>query len=335
MSSPDFWNHQEHAQKVSKQAADLRSELETWQQFQQEVEELLELTELDDPEMEDEIRSKLVDLKDRFAKMEFATLFAGDYDKETAIVAVHAGSGGTEAQDWTQMLTRMFMRFAEAKDWKVSVLSESRAEDVGLKSITFRVEGRWAYGYLKSEAGVHRLVRISPFDAEKMRHTTFALVEVIPELDDVGEIEIDAKDLRIDTFMSSGKGGQSVNTTYSAVRIVHLPTKISVSCQNERSQQQNKETAMKILKSKLHQLHLAEQEKQKAALRGEHHSAEWGNQIRSYVLHPYKMVKDHRTSHETSDTEAVLDGALEPFMEAYLRRELEQSNRFEEANKDS
>jgi peptide chain release factor 2 len=295
----------------------------------------LELTELDDAEMEDEIRSKFVDLKDRFAKMEFATLFAGDYDKETAIVAVHAGSGGTEAQDWTQMLTRMFMRFAEAKDWKVSVLSESRAEDVGLKSITFRVEGRWAYGYLKSEAGVHRLVRISPFDAEKMRHTTFALVEVIPELDDVGEIEIDAKDLRIDTFMSSGKGGQSVNTTYSAVRIVHLPTKISVSCQNERSQQQNKETAMKILKSKLHQLHLAEQEKQKAALRGEHHSAEWGNQIRSYVLHPYKMVKDHRSNHETSDTEAVLDGALEPFMEAYLRRELEQSDRFEEANKDS
>lgn len=335
MSSPDFWNHQEHAQKVSKQAADLRSELETWQQFQQEVAELLELAELDDPEMEEEIRLKLVDLKDRFAKMEFATLFAGDYDKETAIVAVHAGSGGTEAQDWTQMLTRMFMRFAEAKDWKVSVLSESRAEDVGLKSITFRVEGRWAYGYLKSEAGVHRLVRISPFDAEKMRHTTFALVEVIPELDDVGEIEIDAKDLRIDTFMSSGKGGQSVNTTYSAVRIVHLPTKISVSCQNERSQQQNKETAMKILKSKLHQLHLAEQEKQKAALRGEHHSAEWGNQIRSYVLHPYKMVKDHRTNHETSDTEAVLDGALEPFMEAFLRRELEQSNRFEEANKDS
>jgi peptide chain release factor 2 len=335
MSSPNFWNDQEHAQKVSKQAADLRSELETWQQFQQEVADLLELTELDDAEMEDEIRSKFVDLKDRFAKMEFATLFAGDYDKETAIVAVHAGSGGTEAQDWTQMLTRMFMRFAEAKDWKVSVLSESRAEDVGLKSITFRVEGRWAYGYLKSEAGVHRLVRISPFDAEKMRHTTFALVEVIPELDDVGEIEIDAKDLRIDTFMSSGKGGQSVNTTYSAVRIVHLPTKISVSCQNERSQQQNKETAMKILKSKLHQLHLAEQEKQKAALRGEHHSAEWGNQIRSYVLHPYKMVKDHRSNHETSDTEAVLDGALEPFMEAYLRRELEQSDRFEEANKDS
>lgn len=334
MTATDFWNNQEHAQKVSKQAADLRSELETWQQFQQEVAELLELTELEDPDMENDIRSKLEDLQQRFAKMEFATLFAGDYDKESAIIAVHAGSGGTEAQDWTQMLTRMFMRFAEAKDWKVSVLSESRAEDVGLKSITFRVEGRWAYGYLQSEAGVHRLVRISPFDAEKMRHTTFALVEVIPELDDVGEIQIDAKDLRIDTFMSSGKGGQSVNTTYSAVRIVHLPTKISVSCQNERSQQQNKETAMKILKSKLHQLQLAEQEKQKAALRGEHHSAEWGNQIRSYVLHPYKMVKDHRTTHETSDTEAVLDGALEPFMEAYLRRELEQSNRFEQANKD-
>jgi peptide chain release factor 2 len=335
MSSPDFWNDQEHAQKVSKQAADLRSELETWQQFQQEVGELLELTELDDADMEDDIRSKLKDMQARFSKMEFATLFAGDYDKETAIVAIHAGSGGTEAQDWTQMLTRMLMRFAEAKDWKVSVLSESRAEDVGLKSITFRVEGRWAYGYLKSEAGVHRLVRISPFDAEKMRHTTFALVEVIPELDDVAEIELDVKDLRIDTFLSSGKGGQSVNTTYSAVRIVHLPTKISVSCQNERSQQQNKDTAMKILKSKLHQRQLVEQEKQKAALRGEHHSAEWGNQIRSYVLHPYKMVKDHRTNHETSDTEAVLNGALETFMESYLRRELELSNRFEQANKDS
>jgi peptide chain release factor 2 len=333
MSSPDFWNDQEKAQSVSKQAAELREEISLWRGLLSEGNDLLELVELDDKSLEDDIAKKLLDLQNRFSKMEFATLFAGDYDKEPAIVAIHAGSGGTEAQDWTQMLTRMIMRFAESRDWRVSVLSESRAEDVGLKSITFRVEGRWAYGYLKSEAGVHRLVRISPFDAEKMRHTTFALIEVIPELDDIVEIEIDAKDLRIDTYLSSGKGGQSVNTTYSAVRIVHLPTKISVSCQNERSQQQNRETAMKVLKSKLHQLQIKEQEKQKAQLRGDYQSAEWGNQIRSYVLHPYKMVKDHRTDYETSHTDSVLDGELEPFMEAYLRRELQKTDRFEEANK--
>ena len=333
MSSPDFWKDQEHAQRVSKEASELREELLTWEGFLKEISDLEELTSLGDETLHDEIVSKLNDLEGRFAKMEFATLFGGSYDKDTAIVAIHAGSGGTEAQDWTQMLTRMYLRFAESKHWQVTVLSESRAEDVGLKSITLRVQGRWAYGYLKSEAGVHRLVRISPFDAEKMRHTTFALVEVIPELEDVTEIDIDPKDLRIDTFLSGGKGGQSVNTTYSAVRIVHLPTNIAVVCQNERSQLQNKETAMKILKSKLHQIQLKEQEQKKAQLRGEYQSAEWGNQIRSYVLHPYKLVKDHRTDYETTDAEGVLEGALEPFMEHYLRYELERSSRFEEANK--
>jgi peptide chain release factor 2 len=338
MSAPDFWNDNEHAQHISRQAATLRSEIDQWKDFIGELEELRELATLaetqHDESLYDDITEKLKVLTERFSKMEFATLFAGDYDKNPAIISIHAGSGGTEAQDWTQMLFRMLTRFAESHQWDVRVLDESRAEDVGLKSITFRVEGRWAYGYLKSEAGVHRLVRISPFDAEKMRHTTFALIEVIPELDDVSEIEIDTKDLRIDTFMSSGKGGQSVNTTYSAVRIVHLPTKISVSCQNERSQQQNKETAMKILKSKLHQIQLEEQRKQKEALRGEYTSAEWGNQIRSYVLHPYKLVKDHRTNYETSDTQGVLEGELESFMESFLRWELEQSNRFEKANRD-
>jgi peptide chain release factor 2 len=335
MATPDFWNDTEHAQSISKEAAELRGEVETWERMQQDVGELVELAGLEDESLKDDIQQKLDDLTSRFLKMEFATLFSGDYNKDPAIVAIHAGSGGTEAQDWTQMLTRMYMRYADGKGWRVTVLSESRAEDVGLKSITLRVQGRWAYGYLKSEAGVHRLVRISPFDAEKMRHTTFALVEVIPELDDVGEIQIDPKDLRIDTFMSSGKGGQSVNTTYSAVRIVHVPTKISVSCQNERSQQQNKETAMKILTSKLHQLELKAQQEKKSALRGEYQSAEWGNQIRSYVLHPYKMVKDHRSGYETSDAEAVLEGNIEPFMEAYLRHDLEQSDRFEEANQDN
>ena len=334
MSAPAFWNDAEQAQRVSKEAADLRQEVADWEELGKEVDELQELARLEDASMAEDLGDKLVQAQAQFSKMEFATLFAGEYDKAPAIVAIHAGSGGTEAQDWTQMLTRMYMRYAEKRGWRVTVLWESRAEDVGLKSITFRVEGRWAYGYLKSEAGVHRLVRISPFDAEKMRHTTFALVEVIPELEDVAEIEIDPKDLRIDTFMSGGKGGQSVNTTYSAVRIVHLPTNISVSCQNERSQQQNKETAMKVLKSKLHQLALKAKEQEKSDLRGEYQSAEWGNQIRSYVLHPYKLVKDHRTDFETSDAEGVLEGEVEPFMEAYLRYELGETDRFQEANKE-
>jgi len=334
MGGEDFWSNQDHAKRVSKQAADLRTELETWESVQASLAELLELSQLEDDELQKEISGKVALLEKQFATMEFTTLFNGDYDKDPAILSIHAGSGGTEAQDWTQMLLRMFLRFAEDKDWEVKVLNESRAQDVGLKSVTIRIDGRWAYGYFKSEHGVHRLVRISPFDAEKMRHTTFALVEVIPEIAEVEEIEIDPKDLRVDTFLSSGKGGQSVNTTYSAVRIVHIPTKISVSCQNERSQQQNKETAMKILKSKLHKIQLDNQAKQKQDLRGDYQSAEWGNQIRSYVLHPYKMVKDHRSNFETSDAQAVLDGDLEPFMEAYLRQRLEDSDRFEKANED-
>lgn len=331
MSQSDFWNDAENAKKVSKQASELRGELELWESFIKELKDLEEFAQLADDQGDesvyDEVQEKLDSFEKQFEKLEFATLFSGEYDNNSAIVAIHAGSGGTEAQDWSQMLLRMFTRFAEKKDWSVTILDESRAEDVGIKSVMFRVEGRYAYGYLKSESGVHRLVRISPFDAEKMRHTTFALVEVIPELDEVEEMEIDPKDLRIDTFMSGGAGGQSVNTTHSAVRIVHIPTKISVSCQNERSQQQNKETALKILKSKLHQLKLQEVADKKIELRGDYQSAEWGNQIRSYVLHPYKLVKDHRTNYETSDTEAVLDGDLEAFMESYLRYELDMSNR--------
>lgn len=338
MSSSDFWSDTQNAKTVSKQAADLRAEVLQWETFISEVEDLLEFATLsadqNDQSAETEIATKLETLEHQFSKLEFATLFSSEHDESTAILSIHAGSGGTEAQDWSQMLLRMYSRFAEQKGWEMTILDESRAEDVGIKSVMVRVAGRYAYGYLKSEAGVHRLVRISPFDAEKMRHTTFALVEVIPELDDVTDIELDPKDLRIDTYLAGGKGGQSVNTTYSAVRIVHLPTKISVACQNERSQLQNKETAMKILKAKLHQIKVEALAKKKGELRGEYHSAEWGNQIRSYVLHPYKLVKDHRTDYETVDTEAVLNGELEPFMEAYLRRELERSDRFEKGNKE-
>lgn len=338
MEAPDFWSDTEKAKKISKQAAELREEIALWEGFLREVDDLLEIMQLAQTEAEEslteECAQKLEALKRKFTRLEFAQLFSGDYDDRPAVVSIHAGSGGTEAQDWSEMLLRMLVRFADHRGWSVTMVHESRAEDVGIKSATFRIEGRYAYGYLKSEAGVHRLVRISPFDAEKMRHTTFALVEVIPELDDLDEIEIDPKDLRVDTFMASGKGGQSVNTTYSAVRVVHLPTNISVSCQNERSQQQNRETALKILKSKLHQLQLKAREKEKQQLRGDYQSAEWGNQIRSYVLHPYKLVKDHRTEYETTDTEAVLNGELEPFMEAYLRKQLADSDRWEEANKE-
>ena len=338
MSSPDFWTDTQNAKLVSKQAADLRAEVLQWETFISEVEDLLEFATLSADQKDDaaevEIAAKLETLNQQFTKLEFATLFSGEHDESTAIVSIHAGSGGTEAQDWSQMLLRMYSRFAEKKGWDVTILDESRAEDVGIKSVMIRVSGRYAYGYLKSEAGVHRLVRISPFDAEKMRHTTFALVEVIPEMDDIPDFELDPKDLRIDTYLAGGKGGQSVNTTYSAVRIVHLPTKISVACQNERSQLQNKETAMKILKAKLYQLKVEALAKKKGDLRGEYQSAEWGNQIRSYVLHPYKLVKDHRTDYETSDTEAVLDGELEPFMESYLRHVLQESDRFEKGNQE-
>jgi peptide chain release factor 2 len=334
MASADFWKDAGRAKRVSKHAADVRQELETWKKELDELQELKELAELGDESMGDEIRARLQEARARFAKMEFTTLFSGAHDESNAIVSIHAGAGGTEAQDWTAMLARMFCRFVEHKGWNVQVLWESRGEEAGIKSLTFRVSGRHAFGYLRSEAGVHRLVRISPFDAEKMRHTSFALVEVIPELEDIEEIEINPKDLRIDTFMSGGKGGQSVNTTYSAVRIVHVPTNISVQCQNERSQQQNKETALKILTSKLHQLEEERLREEKQKLRGEYKSAEWGNQIRSYVLQPYQLVKDHRSDHETSDTQGVLDGDLEPFMEAYLRKELADSDRFAKANKE-
>ena len=246
-------------------------------------------------------------------------LLNGPYDKSNAIIGVHAGSGGTEAQDWAAMLVRMIMRFCEKQGWQTRIIDESKGAEAGYKSITFEVKGRYAYGYLKSEHGVHRLVRISPFDAEKMRHTSFALVEVLPEIDESIKIELDPKDIRIDTFMSGGHGGQSVNTTYSAVRIVHIPSGISVSCQNERSQQQNKETAMKVLKAKLYRLEQEKMAKEKQELRGEYKSAEWGNQIRSYVLHPYHMIKDHRTEYESSDPEGVLEGDLLPLSESYLR----------------
>jgi len=250
--------------------------------------------------------------------LEKEALFSGEYDGHDAVLSIHAGAGGTEAQDWAAMLLRMLTRFAEKKGWTVTLLDQTVGEEAGIKSATLEVSGYNAYGHLKSEAGVHRLVRISPFDADKARHTSFALVEVVPDLGEAAPVEIDDKDLRIDVYRSSGHGGQSVNTTDSAVRITHLPTGIVVAVQNERSQLQNKAKALQILKSKLYQKQLASQVAQVSELKGEHRSAEWGNQIRSYVLQPYQQVKDHRTGFTSTDPQGVLSGELDNFIEAYL-----------------
>jgi peptide chain release factor 2 len=320
---PDFWQDNENAQKVSKRLAELDEYYGEWKAVRDDVAETIEFGKLamdeGDASAQEEFTKAAEALQKRFAKLEFTTMMDGEHDGSDAIVAVHAGAGGTEAQDWAEMLLRMFLRYGEKKGWNVKLLDESRGGEAGIKSATFSVQGRFAYGHMKAEAGVHRLVRISPYDSEKRRHTSFALVEVLPELGDIKEVQIDPKDLRIDTFLSGGNGGQSVQTTYSAVRITHIPTGIVVNCQNERAQSQNKEVAMRILRAKLHARYLAEREAQKKELRGEFTSAEWGSQIRSYVLHPYKMVKDHRTDHETSDPDAVLNGDLDGFVEAYLR----------------
>lgn len=327
-TDPDFWKDPERARKESQKLSELKEEVEGWSALAASVKDLSELVDIAEQERDASVlrdaETQAADLEREYRNLEFSMLFSGPHDASNAVVGIHAGAGGTDAQDWAEMLLRMYLRYAEQRGWKTTVLDESRGTEAGIKSVTFTVNGRFAYGHFKGEAGVHRLVRLSPFNADHLRQTSFALVEVLPEFDETVDVEIDPKDLRIDTFTSSGKGGQSVNTTYSAVRIVHEPTGITVSCQNERSQRQNKETAMKILKAKLLKLKEEELLKERKELRGEYHSAEWGNQIRSYVLQPYRLVKDVRTGVETSDTDGVLNGNLDPFIEAFLRKQAEK-----------
>ena len=322
MQAPDFWSDPVKAGTVGRNFEALKEEVEGWEKLENNVTELLllseDLAQNPDEEMNAEVAKQFQELNKEFARREFYILFSGKHDAKNAIVSFHAGSGGTEAQDWTEMLIRMILRYSENKGWKAELLEETRGQEAGIKSAMFRISGRYAYGQLQSEHGTHRLVRISPFDAESMRHTSFALIEVIPEIANTDFI-IDPKDLRIDTFMAGGKGGQSVNTTYSAVRIVHVPTNTVVQCQNERSQQQNKEVAMTILAAKLQKMQEEKEAIERAGLRGEFKSPEWGSQIRSYVLHPYHMVKDLRTRYETAQTDAVLNGELDNFIESYLR----------------
>ncbi len=302
--------------------ARLRERVDTWRGLERRARDALELIELAEAEDDEEvlrgIDGELDALEAELEKREFELRLSAPYDSRNAILAVHAGAGGTESQDWAEMLLRMYLRWAEKRGFETEILDVTEGEEAGIKSATVEIRGPYAYGYLKGEAGVHRLVRLSPFDSAHARHTSFAKVEVLPEVDEPGEVQIDPDDLRIDVFRASGHGGQNVQKNATAVRITHIPTGIVVTCQNERSLTRNKQSAMKVLEARLLELELQRQAEEKARLKGEHVDMGWGNQIRSYVLHPYKMVKDHRTGYETSDAEAVLDGDLDGLISAYL-----------------
>lgn len=323
MARPDFWDDQAKAVAISQEADELTKEVKEWEDLLTEIRDLEELIaegqKEGDSSIDDMAHEQYLKLRKKYDRLEFYVMFSGKYDRGNCMLSIHAGTGGVDAQDWAEILMRMFLRFAEKMEFKTEMLDLTRGNEAGIKSATIAVKGRYAYGYLQSESGVHRLVRISPFDAEAMRHTSFALVEVIPELPDTAEVELSDADIEIDVFKSSGPGGQGVNTTDSAVRIKHKPTNIVVTCQNERSQHQNRETALKLLKSKLFKIEEEKREAEELKLRGKAQKAEWGKQIRSYVMQPYKMVKDHRTEHETQDIDGVLDGDLKGFMEEYLR----------------
>lgn len=319
---PGFWDDSARAQDVMKQIAALEERVKPWQDLGKSIEDISELLKLNDNSLTNELTQQLEQASKAFDSLKEELKFGGPYDDHGAIVSIHAGAGGTDAQDWTQILFRMYSRYFEKNRWRVKVVDESAGDEAGLKSVSLEVEGPFVYGKLKAEHGVHRLVRLSPFNADNLRQTSFAKVEVAPMINKPDDLQIDEKDLKIDVYRSGGHGGQSVNTTDSAVRVTHLPTGITVAIQNERSQLQNKETAMTILRSRLAQLQMEQHAEKISELKGPSQSAEWGNQIRSYVLHPYKQVKDLRTKYETSDPEAVLDGNLDPFIDAYLDHNL-------------
>ena len=320
LAAPDFWNDSQSAQRISKAAAKLRDEVDDWRAFRRRAHDALELGRLDDASLRPELEAEVAAIEKEVERRNFNAMFSGKYDDDDAILAIHAGAGGTDSQDWAAMLERMYLRWAEARGYATEILDRTEGEEAGIKSVTIAVNGKYAFGYLRSEKGVHRLVRLSPFDAAHRRHTSFALLEVLPQVAmDDPEVEINPADLKVDVFRSSGAGGQNVQKNSTAIRITHIPTGIVVTCQNERSQTQNREFALRILRARLLEIKQAEKDEEVAVLRGEFTKAEWGSQIRSYVLHPYQMVKDHRTDHETGNAAAVLDGDLTGFMEAYLR----------------
>jgi peptide chain release factor 2 len=322
-NAPNLWDDPEEAQKIMQEMARLKDEVARWRGVANRINDALELALMDDESLLADLETEVKTLQPIVERMSLQAMLSGPYDKENAILAIHAGAGGTDSQDWAEMLERMYLRWAEDNDYKVDIIERSEGEEAGIKSVTLDVRGEYAFGYLQSERGVHRLVRLSPFDSANRRHTSFAKVELWPDIQGDIDIEINENDLRVDTYRAGGAGGQHVQKNDTAVRITHLPTGIVVQCQNQRSQKQNRERAMQILKARLFEMEREKQESAMAALKGENVDAGWGNQIRSYVLHPYQMVKDHRTDYEVGNVNAVLNGRLNDFMENYLRHKID------------
>ena len=325
MSDPTFWDDPDKACEISQEATQLKNAVESYKQLVSDIEDanvMLEMAiEEDDRSLEGEIKDYVQQIEETVEKQEVLLLLSGEYDANNAILTFHAGAGGTEAQDWCSMLIRMYLRWAEKAGFSIELMDEQPGDEAGTKSATFLIKGENAFGYLKSEKGVHRLVRISPFDAAARRHTSFAAVDVMPEIDDTVEINIDMKDVQVDTYRASGAGGQHINKTDSAVRMTHRPTGIVVQCQSQRSQMQNREQALRLLRAKLFELELEKQAELKEQIGGTYQAIEWGSQIRSYVFHPYNLVKDHRTGVETGNVQSVMDGNLDQFMEGFLKKE--------------
>lgn len=318
--NPDLWKNNEQAQSLMKKLSDLRADIERWKKLQTRIENTLELAEYNDESLRPDLEPEIEQIESELAQRELDTLLSGKYDKGNAILAIHAGAGGTDSQDWAEMLQRMYLRWAEKRGFNTEILDQTMGEGAGIKSVTIAVDGQYAYGYLQSEKGVHRLVRLSPFDSNHRRHTSFVLVEILPEVSSQDlEIKINPDELRIDIFRSSGAGGQNVQKNSTAIRLTHLPSGLVVTCQNERSQVQNRENAMRVLRARLLEIQRQKQNEHIAELRGEYTKAEWGSQIRSYVLHPYQMVKDHRTEYEEGNAQSVLDGNIDTFIEAFLK----------------
>lgn len=322
---PAIWDDPQSAQKLMKKIAGLRNRIESWQNLTQRLSDARELAELDDESIRKDLETEAAELEKLVHQKELNTMLSGKFDKGDALLTINAGAGGTDSQDWSQMVERMYLRWAERRGYETEILDMTEGEEAGIKSVTISVSGRYAYGYLRPEKGVHRLVRLSPYDSNNRRHTSFTQVEVLPQVEDDTEIEIDSSELKIETFRAGGAGGQNVQKNDTAVRITHIPSGIVASCQNERSQTQNKENALKVLKGRLLEIKQREEEAERAKMRGEYQKAEWGSQIRSYVLHPYQMVKDHRTNFEVGNAQSVLDGALDEFIEAYLHSQVGES----------
>jgi peptide chain release factor 2 len=322
-ADPPLWDNQREAQRILQRLSHVKQEVDQWHTLDAQLTSLSELIDMavaeEDESLREEIKEELATAADELERREFALLLSGAYDDRDAFLSIQAGTGGTDAQDWAEMMLRMYMRWAETRSFKVTIIDSSLGDEAGIKSATIEIRGEYAYGYVRAEAGIHRLIRLSPFNSGNIRQTSFARVEVMPEVDDAPEVEISSDDIRVDVFRSAGHGGQGVNTTDSAVRLTHFPTGMVVTCQNERSQLQNKEMAMRVLRGRLLERELQRQQEERRALRGEYRQADFGNQMRTYYLHPYTLVKDHRTDMETSDVRAVLDGNLDPFIESFLR----------------